>query len=81
MHQLAHCKSTRTGEGACTRGEVGNGEESEAGKEEARQGRQTRKRKREEANLGGGTKRGSALRTKLKSRGSNSSDLKPILYY
>ena len=54
--------------------------QEEARQEEARQRGRQRKRK-EEANQGGGRNRGSALRTELKSRGCNSSDLKTILYY
>ena len=51
----------------------------------ARQGRkkearQSGRRKRGDARQGGGRKRGSDPRTKLKSRGCNSSDLKTILY-
>ena len=47
--------------------------------EEARQSKRRRKGGREDARQGGGRKRGS-LRTKLKSRECNSSDLKTILY-
>ena len=63
------------------RKEARQGGGSEAGKDggSGQRGRR-RKGKREEARQGGGRKRGSALRTKLKSRGCNSSDLKTILY-
>ena len=50
------------------------GREDEGGREGRRKGR------KEEARQGGGTKRGSALRTKLKSRGCNSRRLKTILH-
>ena len=55
-------------------------EVSQGRKEEASQTGRKRKGRREEARQGGGRKRGSAPRTKLKSRGCNSSDLKTILY-
>ena len=61
-------------------GGTGMEEVRQGRKKEARQRGRTRKRRKEKARKGGGTKRGSALRTKLKSRGCNSSDLKTILY-
>ena len=54
---------------------------SEAGKEGGSEAEMNEeKKKRGKAKQSGGRKRGSALRTKLKSKGCNSNDLKTILY-
>ena len=72
------------GGGSIGKGRMAEGTEMEEVRqgrmEEARQRRRRRKGRKEEARKCGGAQRRSALRTKLKSRGCNSSDLKTILY-
>ena len=63
------------------REEASRAEASRKGrKEETRQKRRRRRGRREEAGQGGGQQRGSAPRTKLKSSGCNSSELKTVPY-